>query len=76
MKSNTAKILGIVLMAISFLIGSFNNSLTNVNLDLGTTATLFLFVIFVLIVLFLQFKYYTKHKDIVDKANKNIPNIF
>ena len=75
MKSNTLKVLGIVLIAISFLIGSIGN-IGKIDLNLGTTATLFLFIVFCLIAAFLQFNYYTKHKDLVNKANKNIPNIF
>ena len=76
MKSKTLIITGLIMMISSFFLGSLHLTASKINLDISNSLTLFLLFTFIVIVAFLQFNYHTKHKDIVEKANKKIPNMF
>lgn len=68
---------GIILMTISFFIPSIFTSEAGKSFlydnDFLTAFSVFFFVI---LVFFLQKNYYSKHRDLVDRANSRIPNLF
>ena len=68
---------GIILMTISFFIPEiFTSEAEKSFLYDNVFLTAFSVFFFVILVFFLQKNYYSNHKDLVERANSKIPNLF
>lgn len=67
---------GIILMTISFFIPTIMKSEASFVLNNNTFLTIFSVLVFTVLVFFLQRNYYSKHADLVEKANSKIPRLF
>ena len=67
---------GIILMTISFFIPTIMKSEASFVLNNNTFLTIFSVLVFAVLVFFLQRNYYSKHTDLVEKANSKIPRLF
>lgn len=67
---------GIILITISFFIPTIMKSEVSFVLNNNTFLTIFSVLVFAVLVFFLQKNYYSNHRDLVDRANSRIPNLF
>ena len=68
---------GIILMTISFFIPEIFTSTAGKDfLENNVFLTSFSVLFFVILIFFLQRNYHSNHKDLVERANSKIPNLF
>ena len=67
---------GIILMTISFFIPTIMKSEVGFVLNNNTFLTIFSVLVFAVLVLKKKKNYYSNHRDLVDRANSRIPNLF